>query len=80
MLFLLSHIWLPYLLALVLILIAFFFRLGGPEVLLYAAALNLVPVLKMVFFCQTINQYYAEHIILVCRKACLQCFHMKKQN
>ena len=45
--FLLSHIWLPYLLALALIFIAFFFGLGCFEVLLYAAALNLVPVLGL---------------------------------
>lgn len=42
--FLLSHIWLPYLLALLLIFIAFFFRLGSLEVLLFAAAFDLVPV------------------------------------
>ncbi len=47
MLFLLSHIWLPYVLALVLIFIAFFFRLGSLEVLLYAAAFELVPVLGL---------------------------------
>ena len=47
MLFLLSHLWLPYVLSLALICIAFFFRLGSPEILLYAAALNLVPVLGL---------------------------------
>ena len=47
MLFLLSHIWLPYVLAPVLIFIAFFFRLGSLEVLLYAAAFDLVPVLGL---------------------------------
>ncbi|MCR5305196.1 MAG: hypothetical protein K6E36_01660 [Oscillospiraceae bacterium] len=47
MLFLLSHIWLPYVLALALIFIAFFFRLGSLEVLLYAAAFELVPVLGL---------------------------------
>ncbi len=45
--FLLSHIWLPYLLALVLIFLAFFFDLGGIEVLLYTALLNLIPVLGL---------------------------------
>ena len=45
--FLLSHIWLPYLLALALIFLAFFFDLGGIEVLLYAALLNLIPVLGL---------------------------------
>ena len=47
MLFLLSHIWLPYVLAPVLIFIAFFFRLGSLEVLLYAAVFDLVPVLGL---------------------------------
>ena len=47
MLFLLSHLWLPYLLSLALILIAFFFNLGSLDILLYAAALNLVPVLGL---------------------------------
>ena len=47
MLFLLSHLWLPYLLSLTLIFIAFFFKLGSLEVLLYAAILNLVPVLGL---------------------------------
>ena len=47
MLFLLSHLWLPYVLSLALIFIAFFFHLGSPEVLLYAAALNLVPMLGL---------------------------------
>ena len=45
--FLLSHIWLPYVLALVLIFIAFFFNLGSLDVLLYAAAFDLVPVLGL---------------------------------
>ena len=45
--FLLSHIWLPYLLALALIFLAFFFKLGSIEVLLYAALLNLIPVLGL---------------------------------
>ena len=47
MLFLLSHLWLPYLLSLALILIALFFNLGSLDILLYAAALNLVPVLGL---------------------------------
>ena len=47
MLFLLSHLWLPYVLALALIFIAFFFKLGSLDVLLYAAVLNLVPVLGL---------------------------------
>ncbi len=45
--FLLSHIWLPYLLALALIFLAFFFDLGGIEVLLYTAVVNLIPVLGL---------------------------------
>ena len=45
--FLSSHIWLPYVLALALICIAFFFKLGSIEVLLYAALLNLIPVLGL---------------------------------
>ncbi len=47
MLFLLSHIWLPYVFALALICIAFFFDLGGIEVLLYTAIVNLIPVLGL---------------------------------
>ena len=47
MLFLLSHLWLPYVLSLALIFIAFFFKLGSLDILLYAAALNLVPVLGL---------------------------------
>lgn len=45
--FLLSHIWLPYLLALALIFLAFFLDLGGIEVLLYTAVVNLIPVLGL---------------------------------
>ena len=47
MLFLLSHLWLPYVLALALIFIALFFNLGSLDILLYAAALNLAPVLGL---------------------------------
>ena len=50
--FLLSHIWLPYLLALALIFLAFFFKLGSIEVLLYAALLNLIPVLGLWCICR----------------------------
>ena len=50
--FLLSHIWLPYVLALVLIFIAFFFNLGSLDVLLYAAAFDLVPVLGLWCICR----------------------------
>ena len=45
--FLLSHIWLPYVLALALMFIALFFNLGSFDVFLYAAALELVPVLGL---------------------------------
>lgn len=45
--FLLSHIWLPYVFALVLICIAFFFDLGCLEILLYTAVVNLIPVLGL---------------------------------
>ena len=45
--FLLSHIWLPYVLALALIFLAFFFDLGCLEMLLYTAVVNLVPVLGL---------------------------------
>ena len=47
MLFLFSHLWLPYVLSLALILIALLFGLGSPEVLLYAAIGNLVPLLGL---------------------------------
>ena len=45
--FLLSHIWLPYLLALALIFLAFFFDLGSIEILLYTAVVNLIPLLGL---------------------------------
>lgn len=47
MLFLFSHLWLPYVLSLALILIALLFGLGSPEVLLYAAVGNLIPLLGL---------------------------------
>ena len=50
--FLLSHIWMPYVLALALIFLAFFFDLGGIEVLLYAALLDLIPVLGLRCICR----------------------------
>ena len=47
MLFLLSHIWLLYFLALTLIFIGFFFGLGSFDALLYAAVFELIPVLGL---------------------------------
>ena len=45
--FLLSHIWMPYVFALVLIFLAFFFDLGSIEILLYTAVVNLIPLLGL---------------------------------
>lgn len=42
--FILSHIWLPYIFTLALVVIALFFKLGCAEMLCCAALLNLVPV------------------------------------
>ena len=64
--FLLSHIWLPYVLALALICIAFFFKLGSIEVLLYAALLNLIPVLGL--WC--IRQEYLIPAVIIAILCC----------
>ncbi len=66
MLFLLSHIWLPYVLALALIFLAFFFDLGGIEVLLYTAVVNLVPVLGL----RCIRQGYMIPAVIIAILCC----------
>ena len=47
MTYLLSHIWLPYVLALVLMIAGFFFKLGSADTFLYTVVLNLVPELGL---------------------------------
>ena len=59
--FLLSHIWLPYVLALALICLAFFFDLGCVEILIYTAALDLVPVLGLWCICR---RYWIPAVII----------------
>ena len=45
----LSHIWVPYVITVILTVIALFFKLGSSEMLFYPALLNIVPVLGLWF-------------------------------